>query len=233
MNLKTSMDTDYSSTEARTIAYLSTPEDNGKMSSLDIAKLTGKEHKNVTADIRNLISQGVIDGLNFQLISYTDSMNRQKNAYNLDFDATMVLITGYDPQRRMAVIKRWRELESGQAQPAMVDFNDPSTLRAMLIDYTQKLEAETVRADTAERMGESKVWKKARHIPWLKDYFQLSQGMFASLSERLEQMSDDMGMQIRKVPCYIHGEVNTYHKNVVAELRWKLDTDETFMSKYR
>ncbi len=142
---------DYSSTEARTLAYLSTPEDNaGKMSSLQIAKLTGKRHDHVLRDIRKLILQGVINAPNFGVVKYRDAKGGLRDSYNLNFDATMVLITGYDPHRRMAVIKRWRELESGQAQPAMVDFNDPSTLRAMLIDYTQKLEAETARAETAE-----------------------------------------------------------------------------------
>ena len=38
----------------------------GRMSSLEIANLTGKEHKNVMRDIRNLLDQGVA-ALNFEL----------------------------------------------------------------------------------------------------------------------------------------------------------------------
>lgn len=39
------------------------------MTSLEIAEVTGKEHKNVMRDIRNLLEQGVSQ-LNFELSSY-------------------------------------------------------------------------------------------------------------------------------------------------------------------
>nr|DAF67975.1 MAG TPA: regulatory protein [Bacteriophage sp.] len=41
----------------------------GRMSSLGIANLTGKEHKNVMSDIRNLLDQGVA-ALNFEHTPY-------------------------------------------------------------------------------------------------------------------------------------------------------------------
>ena len=49
------------------------------ITSLEVAELTGKEHKNVLADIRNVISQ-LEDGpeLNFQLGSYKDAQNQER-----------------------------------------------------------------------------------------------------------------------------------------------------------
>lgn len=90
---------------------------NKTMSSREIAELTGKMHKNVIQDIRTLIEQGAIDRLNFQPISYKDSYGREQPEYLLDFDATMTLVTGYNAVLRAKVIKRWRELEEGTAQP--------------------------------------------------------------------------------------------------------------------
>lgn len=93
---------------------------NGKtkrMSTREIAELTGKEHKHVLRDVRNLIEQGAIDRSNFGPISYRDSYGREQEAYELDFDATMTLITGYDAVLRAKVITRWRELETGEATP--------------------------------------------------------------------------------------------------------------------
>lgn len=108
---------------------------NKAMSSREIADLTGKMHKNVIQDIRTLIEQGAIDRLNFQPISYKDSYGRDQPEYLLDFDATMTLVTGYDAKLRAKVIRRWRELETGEAKPA-IPKDLPSALRA----YAEEVE---------------------------------------------------------------------------------------------
>ncbi len=86
------------------------------MSSREIAELTGKRHDNVMADIRSMLSELKIDVLTFQGI-YLDSMNRQQVEYLLDHEHTDCLLTGYSAAMRMAVIKRWRELEGHAARP--------------------------------------------------------------------------------------------------------------------
>lgn len=90
-----------------------------KMSSLEIAELTGKQHKNVVRDIENLIEQGAITGLNFELSEYKDGSGKRNKMYLLDFEATMTLVTGYDAKRRSIVIQRWISLEKGEAQPLL------------------------------------------------------------------------------------------------------------------
>lgn len=65
------------------------------MSSREIAELTGKLHKNVIQDIRNLIKQGAIDRLKIQPISYKDTYGREQPEYLLDFDTTMTLLGRY------------------------------------------------------------------------------------------------------------------------------------------
>lgn len=86
------------------------------MSSLEIAEVTGKEHKNVMRDIQNLLSQGV-DKLNFERISYKDSMNRVRDAYKLTYKGVLILASGYNPVLREKIINRWEELETGKAEP--------------------------------------------------------------------------------------------------------------------
>ena len=90
---------------------------NLRMSSVEIASLMDKEHKNVLRDIRILVEEGAIDRLRFEPISYLDSMNREQSMYQLDFESTMLLITGYDAKRRKLVIQRWMQLERGEALP--------------------------------------------------------------------------------------------------------------------
>ncbi len=90
-----------------------------RMSSLEIAELMEKNHCHVVRDIRELVEQEAIDRSRFGLISYLDSMNREQPMYELDFEATMLVITGYDPKRRALVINRWVQLERGEAVPAL------------------------------------------------------------------------------------------------------------------
>lgn len=91
---------------------------NRRMSSLEIAGLTGKDHKNILRDIRILVDQEAIGRLNFEPSSYLNSQNKEQSLYDLDFRATMILVTGYDVKRRAAVIDRWMKLETGEALPA-------------------------------------------------------------------------------------------------------------------
>ncbi len=92
---------------------------NLRMTSLEVAELTEKQHLHIMRDVRNLIEQEAIGQSNFGLSSYVNSQNKEQPMYSLDFEATMTLITGYDAKRRNLVIKRWLALERGEAAPAL------------------------------------------------------------------------------------------------------------------
>lgn len=89
---------------------LETPPTVLTMSSREIAMLTKKEHRNVTADIRKMLSELGEDALKFQHI-YLDSMKREQVEYRLDRELTDTLLTGYSSVLRRKVIARWHELE--------------------------------------------------------------------------------------------------------------------------
>ncbi|WP_085600392.1 MULTISPECIES: Rha family transcriptional regulator [unclassified Pseudomonas] len=86
------------------------------MSSREIADLTGKRHPDVKRDIQVMAKDLREDVSSFARI-YLDGMNRQQTEYLLDRAHTDCLLTGYSAAMRMAVIKRWRELEFQVAQP--------------------------------------------------------------------------------------------------------------------
>ena len=83
------------------------------MSSLEIAELTGKQHKHVLTDIRNMLSSLNIDSAVFTA-QYKDSTGRSLPMFNLPKEETICLIAGYNAQVRMRIIKRWQELEEKQ-----------------------------------------------------------------------------------------------------------------------
>jgi Rha family phage regulatory protein len=89
------------------------------MNSLEIAELTGKDHKNVLADIRKQFDELQIDGLKFQL-TYKDGSNRDKPMFNLDKEQTLILASGYNVQLRSKIINRWIELENSKLDSYMI-----------------------------------------------------------------------------------------------------------------
>lgn len=90
---------------------------NAKMTSKEIAEVTGKRHDHVMRDIRSLINQSAVNAPSFGEVVYKDAKGECRPMYTLDFHATMTLITGYNAKLRSAVISRWMELEAASNQP--------------------------------------------------------------------------------------------------------------------
>lgn len=110
------------------------------MSSREIAELTGKEHKNVLADIRKMLSE--IQSAE-KSADYKDSKGRTYQMLLLDKEETLILISGYSIKMRAAIIRRWQELESQVSKPALPDFTNPAeAARAWATEYEQKLIAQ-------------------------------------------------------------------------------------------
>jgi phage antirepressor YoqD-like protein len=95
------------------------------MSSREIAKLTGKQHQHVKRDVEKMLGELGEDASSFGRI-YLDSMNREQVEYLLDREHTDCLLTGYSAAMRMAVIKRWRELEGARVIATLPDFSNPA-----------------------------------------------------------------------------------------------------------
>ncbi|MGI4841058.1 MAG: phage antirepressor KilAC domain-containing protein [Janthinobacterium lividum] len=88
------------------------------MSSREIADLTGKAHKHVLADIRTMLTDLEIDWAEFSA-QYKDGTGRSLPCFNLDRELTDTLLTGYSAKMRLAVVRRWRELEDQAQQPRL------------------------------------------------------------------------------------------------------------------
>ncbi|ELW77032.1 MULTISPECIES: Rha family transcriptional regulator [Acinetobacter] len=82
------------------------------MSSKEIAIVTGKDHSNILRDIRTMLDQLQDSNLNpndYQVILASNNMTAE---ILLNKDLSMCLVSGYNVQLRMAIIKRWNELET-------------------------------------------------------------------------------------------------------------------------
>ncbi|HFD3844627.1 MULTISPECIES: Rha family transcriptional regulator [Serratia] len=82
------------------------------MTTLEIAELTGKEHKHVMRDVRNIVEElnGSKNGL--VEISYKDTKGEARRAYQLDRKHVFVLVAGYSVQLRAKCYDHIQALES-------------------------------------------------------------------------------------------------------------------------
>jgi Rha family phage regulatory protein len=86
------------------------------VSSLEIAALTGKRHDDVLKDIRRILEESEI-GLGQFAASYLNTQNKQQPCYHLPKMECDLVISGYSVKYRLAIIKRWHELEAKIAAP--------------------------------------------------------------------------------------------------------------------
>lgn len=117
------------------------------MSSVEIAELTGKRHDHVMRDIRNMLNDIGI-GLPTFGGTYLDVQGKSQPCFHLPHDETICLLTGYDAKARMAVIKRWKELESTSVV-AIPNFSDPVAAARAWADAFEAKNAALALADHA------------------------------------------------------------------------------------
>ena len=83
------------------------------MTSLEIAELTGKQHKNVMRDIRKMeIAWEKIAGLKFELGSYKDANGQLRPCYQLTKTECLYIATKFNDEARAKLVLRWQELET-------------------------------------------------------------------------------------------------------------------------
>ena len=123
------------------------------MSSREIAELTGKQHQHVKRDVEKMLGELEEDASSFGRI-YLDTMNRQQTEYLLDREHTDCLLTGYSAAMRMAVIKRWRELEGGRVIATLPDFsNPPAAARAWAEQFELHQQANQALIEAAPKIA--------------------------------------------------------------------------------
>lgn len=113
------------------------------MTSLEIAELTGKEHRNVMRDIRAMLAELHGEGgvLRFEHTHHNSQNGQAYPIFCLPKRETMVLVSGYSVELRARIVDRWMTLEAQAPLPVdlLKVLNDPSSLRGILLGYAEKV----------------------------------------------------------------------------------------------
>ena len=182
-----------------------------RISSREIAELTGKQHNHVMRDIRNLIEQGAIGQLNYGQSSYINSQNKKQPMYLLDKEASLVLATGYNAVLRAKIVKRWIELEAKQSVSKAALADPIIQLRLAQMETEKKIEKVNQRLDqieTAEEyftiMGYASL--NGYHVDRIKA---------SILGKNATALCNDNGYETSSIPDPRFGRVKTYPRTVL------------------
>ena len=94
--------------------------DGVRMTSLQIAEITGKRHADVMKSIRKMEPawEKVAEG-KFSLGSYKDENNQDRPCYSLNKEECLYIATKFNDEARAKLIKRWKELEEQHQKPSL------------------------------------------------------------------------------------------------------------------
>ena len=83
-----------------------------RMTSLEIAQVTGKMHKDVMKAIRNMEpAWEKVNGRNFALVGYTDAKGEHRPCYALSKMECLYIATKFNDEARAKLVIRWHQLE--------------------------------------------------------------------------------------------------------------------------
>lgn len=117
------------------------------LTSLDVAEITGKEHKNILSDIRDEISKlGEERGrLIFQQSYYTNLQNKQQPMFILNYKGVLQLGARYNAETRFKLIEKIEQLQK------------PMTVEDMIILQANEMKSVKHRIDIVENKVDNEI----------------------------------------------------------------------------
>lgn len=164
---------------------------NVRMTSLDIAELTGKRHDHVMRDIRNEI-KALGDKLGqpiFGESSYINSQNKKQPCYSFGKPGAMQLALKYDAKTRYKVIKRIDELENKSKLP--------SNYKEALIELVGQIE-QNEKLESTNQMLEQRVAEYEPKVTYVDEILK------SKNTVTISQVAEDYGMTGTEMNKVLH-----------------------------
>jgi prophage antirepressor-like protein len=84
-----------------------------------------------------------------------------------------------------------------------------------------------------EQIGDSTNWKAVRAIPWLKQYFALSVGLFNAVAQKLRKICIEFNLERRDIEDSKWGTIKAYPVEAIDILHMRIMDDRNMLAKYR
>lgn len=84
-----------------------------------------------------------------------------------------------------------------------------------------------------EQLGDAQNWKTVTAIPWLRQYFAESKGLYGAIANKLKAICFEFGYERRDIPDMKYGTVKAYPIEAINILRIRIMGDPNMLGKYR
>lgn len=132
--------------------------DDQRMTSLEIAQLTGKPHNDVLKAIRKMeVSWAKVAQGNFSLGSYEDINGQSRPCYFLTKTETLYVATKFNDEARARLVLRWEELESEKRRVKSEEFaaaGRQKEIRLLTCDEEVLNEADEILGDELAQLNQ-------------------------------------------------------------------------------
>lgn len=123
---------------------------NQTMTSVEIADLTGKQHKNVLQAIRTMEpAWEKIAGLKFKLGEYLDENQQSRPQYILTKTECLYIATKFNDEARAKLVLRWEWLEKDK-----LDFSDPNVVLQLAQNWKEEQEKRVFAESKVKELSE-------------------------------------------------------------------------------
>ena len=143
---------------AMTISFNSSVNNNQngeqRMTSLEIAQLSGKQHKDVLKAIRNMESAWEkVNGRNFALVDYKDLKGELRPCYLLSKTECLYIATKFNDEARAKLVIRWQELEEERLMEIQKPKQKIQEIRLLACDEEVLDEADDILGEELEELN--------------------------------------------------------------------------------
>ena len=124
------------------------------MTSLEIAQLSGKQHKDVLKAIRNMESAWEkVNGRNFALVDYKDQKGELRPCYLLSKTECLYIATKFNDEARAKLVIRWQELEEERLMEMQQPKQKIQEIRLLACDEEVLDEADDILGEELEKLN--------------------------------------------------------------------------------
>ena len=129
-------------------------DDEQRMTSLEIAQLSGKPHNDVLKAIRKMeVSWAKVAQGNFSLGSYEDINGQSRPCYFLTKTETLYVATKFNDEARARLVLRWEELEKERLMEMQRPKERPKEIRLLTCDEEILDEADDILGDELAKLN--------------------------------------------------------------------------------
>lgn len=182
-----------------------------------------RSNKPEAREFRKWVTAEVLPSIRKRGVYATDDFI-QKSLDDPDWAISMLLNFKQERERR-----KLAEAQRDEAVKTKAWIGTRREATAMNTASQKSRECERLR----EQLGDAQNWKAVTAIPWLRDYFALSKGLYGAIANKLKAICIEYGLERRDIPDMKYGTVKAYPVEAINILQMRVQGDPNMLGKYR